>query len=106
MGTSRDGVGANCTFHLLLPLRGGMYAQSSARTDFDELGAPIEKRTTINVKYGPADGHICEVLPNTDETLDTLTVRMNEIVDLEQKLKELKNGKKRKLDEVASTTSS
>ena len=83
------------TLHMVIPLCGGMYDKSSARTDFDELGTPIEKRTTINVKYGAADSDVCEILLELNETCESLIERVNEIVELEQELEDLKIGKTR-----------
>ena len=60
---------------------------TAGRSDFVELGGELS-RSKVNVKYGPRDNEICEVLLNLDETSETLIERVNEIRELRSRLTE------------------
>ena len=83
-----------CTIHLIMRLRGGMYHPAAARSGF-EL---VDVSTLVNIKYGPNSSDQIEIELQADETRESLLKRATDIISLQKQIDALKSGKKRKND--------
>ncbi|EJK66099.1 hypothetical protein THAOC_12997, partial [Thalassiosira oceanica] len=87
-----------CTLHMVLRLRGGMYHPSSGRNGTDEVGGEVSQRT-VKIKYGPGEEDLLVVELSEGETGKSLTGKIKErLAAIRELSRELSSVEKRARD--------